>query len=697
MAPAKGKVSRGHGGKSTSRGPRVFHGQNPLLPASPVRASSHSSNPNSATQSVTQSQSRRPSQYPPSSQNPSPSLQTTPAGSQQPPAARRKQKPQGRHQHPSSSRQQQPPPQQQPPQQQPPQQQPPPPQRQPPPQQQPPRQNPPEQQNLPMELNDNSEDEYEEDVDEDNPQEQNEDPNVDYQELLDRLLALLGREHLPLLSPNRIPGVETLWFNRHKGKLSRVIAGIFRRKFDGPYFSWKVTPIPIRERYFRSFARKYNWDVGITELVREGFLVIAKKRLKGIVSQAKQSGVQPPWIRDTLWAEMWVYWNTEDAIERSENASQCRNSDRGGLGVHKHLAGQKSFVQVHQEMEEKLKRPVSLGEVFMQTHTRADGSFVDQKAKEVAEAYAKDIEDRLSELDEEGPQNSANSSEHSTDRMLNIDEKNEIFLKERGRRVMRALLHQPLWSFKNSCGARYLNTTLKMQDVMRSTDEVIDLSYEPNQDKPKIPEVKDGPMTRSKARRLKEGFNKAVETLLTTMELGEMSRNIQESTTLQESSTAPDLDLTEDFARLSLKEAPPTETHCKFISLAGAGAKNIKISTKNTSELQVTSKTSNGSNKLQVGQEHKLEGNHVETLEDLHLLELKGLQEEESIKEIKLDRPDPDKTTSASSKLISSQNQRSFHHLCGAIDPLHIHLLISQERASEPACLIPHRLQASSL
>ncbi|KAG7556907.1 Zinc finger CCHC-type superfamily, partial [Arabidopsis suecica] len=190
-------------------------------------------------------------------------------------------------------------------------------------------------------------------------------------------------------------------------------------------------------------------------------------------------------------------------------------------------------------------------------------------------------------------------------------------------------------------------------------DEVIDLSYEPNQDKPKIPEVKDGPMTRSKARRLKEGFNKAVETLLTTMELGEMSRNIQESTTLQESSSAPDLDLTEDFARLSLKEAPPTETHCKSISLAGAGAKNIKISTKNTSELQVTSKTSNGSNKLQVEQEHKLEGNHVETLEDLHLLELKGLQEEESIKEIKLDGPDPDKITSASSKLISSQNQAS--------------------------------------
>ena len=79
-------------------------------------------------------------------------------------------------------------------------------------------------------------------------------------------------------------------------------------------------------------------------------MVIAKTRMKRIVSQAKKSGEQPPWIRDTLWKQMWVHWNTEDAQLKSETASNCRNSDRGGLGVHKHLAGQKSFVQVHQEM-----------------------------------------------------------------------------------------------------------------------------------------------------------------------------------------------------------------------------------------------------------------------------------------------------------------------------------------------------------
>ncbi|KAG7594138.1 putative transposase Ptta/En/Spm plant [Arabidopsis thaliana x Arabidopsis arenosa] len=367
--------SRG-GGQTSSRGgvnrpvasrPRTYVGQRPPLTTSGVGTSSNSSNP-SATQSATHSHA------------------THPLGRQSPP-------PQPQHQ-----------PQQ------------PLPPLQPLPEDDANLQGLPEQQN---QLHGEEEDD-----------EENADPAGDYEDMLDRLLALPGRENLPLLSRHPIPGVKTLWFNRHKGVLSRAISTIFRRKFDGPYYSWKVTPINIQERYFRTFARQFNWDSGITGLVRAGFLVIAKKRMKGIVSQVKKTGVQPIWIRKTLWAEMQEFWKTADAIERSENASQCRNSDRGGLGVHKHLAGQKSFIQVHQEMEEELGRPVSLGEVFMRTHTRADGSFVDQKSEQVAEAYTKTLEERLAELEEEDQDTTEISSEHSQHpRELSIDEMNDIFLK----------------------------------------------------------------------------------------------------------------------------------------------------------------------------------------------------------------------------------------------------------------------------
>ena len=67
--------------------------------------------------------------------------------------------------------------------------------------------------------------------------------------------------------------------------------------------------------------------------------------------------------------------------------------------------------------------------MFIATHTRADGSFVDQKSQQVGEAYAQSLEERMSEIDRDGPQTSDNSSQHSTQRTLSLEEKNEIFLK----------------------------------------------------------------------------------------------------------------------------------------------------------------------------------------------------------------------------------------------------------------------------
>lgn len=65
----------------------------------------------------------------------------------------------------------------------------------------------------------------------------------------------------------------------------------------------------------------------------------------------------------------------------------------------------------------------------MRTHTNDDGSFVDQKAKVVADAYQKNLQEVLDQQPGDGPDSSPNSSEQSTQRKLTIDEQNEIFLK----------------------------------------------------------------------------------------------------------------------------------------------------------------------------------------------------------------------------------------------------------------------------
>ncbi|XP_024010384.1 uncharacterized protein LOC112085403 [Eutrema salsugineum] len=139
-----------------------------------------------------------------------------------------------------------------------------------------------------------------------------------------------------------------------------------------------------------------------------------------MVSKVRSSREQPNWIGDTLWEQMNAYWNTEEAREKSATTSGARMSERKGLGPHIHYSGQKSYLQIQQEMEEELGRPVSLGEVFIKTHTKADGTFVDRKAQSVAERYQKNLEARMSEL---------RTLDDDILEEITVEEENDLFLQ----------------------------------------------------------------------------------------------------------------------------------------------------------------------------------------------------------------------------------------------------------------------------
>ncbi|XP_010495462.1 PREDICTED: uncharacterized protein LOC104772559 [Camelina sativa] len=96
---------------------------------------------------------------------------------------------------------------------------------------------------------------------------------------------------------------------------------------------------------------------------------------------------------------MVAQWDTEEAQERSQIYSNARMSDRNGLGPHSHLSGPTSYQQVKQGLEEKLGRPVSLGEVFKETHTRPDGTYVDRKAEKIFSTYEKNLQAKISEIE----------------------------------------------------------------------------------------------------------------------------------------------------------------------------------------------------------------------------------------------------------------------------------------------------------
>jgi len=73
-------------------------------------------------------------------------------------------------------------------------------------------------------------------------------------------------------------------------------------------------------------------------------------------------------------------------------------------------------------------RPVPLGEVFIQTHTKSDGTYVDQKAEKIALAYEQNVREKLFELEAAA---SAVSDGSSRPRDLTLDEYAAIFLEVR--------------------------------------------------------------------------------------------------------------------------------------------------------------------------------------------------------------------------------------------------------------------------
>lgn len=86
-------------------------------------------------------------------------------------------------------------------------------------------------------------------------------------------------------------------------------------------------------------------------------------------------------------------------------------------------------------------------------------------------------------------------------------------------------------------------------------DEVI----EPSQDKGIVPDVKDAPMTRSRNRRLREGYNVAVENIINSIETREMHHKLSNTSIPQISSAGPEDELPHNFTSLSIKEVSHTK------------------------------------------------------------------------------------------------------------------------------------------
>ncbi|XP_010527342.1 PREDICTED: uncharacterized protein LOC104804700 [Tarenaya hassleriana] len=88
-----------------------------------------------------------------------------------------------------------------------------------------------------------------------------------------------------------------------------------------------------------------------------------------------------------VWNQLLEIWDSDDAQERARIASSNRKSrstsDRAPLT---HTAGRRSFARVAYDIAQKEGVQPSILRVFQDTHRRADGTYVDDRAQEIEDA-----------------------------------------------------------------------------------------------------------------------------------------------------------------------------------------------------------------------------------------------------------------------------------------------------------------------
>ncbi|KAJ0249880.1 hypothetical protein HA466_0141250 [Hirschfeldia incana] len=191
-----------------------------------------------------------------------------------------------------------------------------------------------------------------------------------------------------VLHPARRNGAK--WF-KNNTEVSTCARKIIEGCFRGPWYSWKKVPQFYKDAWFSTFQTKFEWDASIENLVKENFYKLAATRLKGM------------------------------AKDKSAKARASRLSRRDGLGVHRHRAGSRSYAKV-QDVLEANNEDSSFIAVLKKTHQKPDGTYVDERARLIAEKFDECVQERLSELE------NSNGEDLTIDN-LTLEEKNEIYSK----------------------------------------------------------------------------------------------------------------------------------------------------------------------------------------------------------------------------------------------------------------------------
>ncbi|KAJ1404390.1 putative transposase, Ptta/En/Spm, plant, partial [Sesbania bispinosa] len=149
-----------------------------------------------------------------------------------------------------------------------------------------------------------------------------------------------------------------------------AIGTAIRQHFRGPYPSWSETPGDVKDYWFKLFAEVVSWHPSHTPQIKKAFQQRGAKRLSDMLRKARMKAKKPSWMGNDAWTGLLTYWD--------------QNPD-------------------FKKMLEKIGRNLDSDELFLETHRKKSGEWVDDRSRMTYTEYQSRMQDVQSQVDEVSP------------------------------------------------------------------------------------------------------------------------------------------------------------------------------------------------------------------------------------------------------------------------------------------------------
>ncbi|WZY93085.1 hypothetical protein YC2023_065414 [Brassica napus] len=210
----------------------------------------------------------------------------------------------------------------------------------------------------------------------------------------DALLRAPSRRNQPHLHPDKPNGA--LWFGVDP-EVHAFIRATWQGDYWGPWQSWIKVPEPKRIGWWHSFIQQYYWEDSLHEEIHFKWKLQTQVSICGRISQKRKKNKQPKYISENDWKIVLANWSTDGAKAKSQSAADSRTSAPVGLKMHVHGAGPRCFVNIGYRMmiDQGLDTLPSYTDLARKTHTRKDGTFMDERTEQLVLEVEQAVEEML--------------------------------------------------------------------------------------------------------------------------------------------------------------------------------------------------------------------------------------------------------------------------------------------------------------